>query len=190
MQVWYRDCALRFQRNDAGLFPATCSKQYDPNHFNNLIIVHLGFLLYNTKMTSIIPTARQMRYFNIAKNNGSKSTYTRLHGSRVAIGAAIVNGNYVVSTGHNKRKTHTLQHSHNCYTQYKAPSPNIHAEIDALIYSRYNDLSGCEVFVYRELNNGLLGDCRPCKACMNALKHAGIKHIYYTSEQGYHYERI
>jgi deoxycytidylate deaminase len=140
--------------------------------------------------TSITPTTRQRRYFAVAKRNADKSTYMRMNNGKIAIGAAIVNGNYVVSEGHNKRKTHTFQHTHNMRTLYLAPHPNLHAEIDALIYSRYNDLSGCEIFVYREMADGTLGNCRPCRACMSALKDAGIKHVYYTTEQGYHYERI
>ncbi len=114
----------------------------------------------------------------------------RMNNGKIAIGAAIVKGNYVVSEGYNKRKTHPFQHNHNLRAFYMAPVPNIHAEIDALIYSRYTDLSGCEIYVYRELHDGLLGNCRPCRACMNALKVAGVRHLYYTTEKGYHYERI
>lgn len=145
-------------------------------------------------MTSIAPTRRQMRYFDIARNSSLQSTYTRMSAGNenrlLRIGAAIVNGNYVVSEGRNKRKTHTVQYYFNKNTQYDALQPNIHAEIDALISSRYNDLTGCEIFVYREFMDGSLANCRPCKSCMSALKKAGIKHIYYTTESGYHYERI
>lgn len=146
-------------------------------------------------MTIIIPTTRQKRFFLVAKRNSEKSTYSRWNRTngqgRISIGAAIINGNYVISEGHNKTKTHTFQHLHNRkYLNYNAPAPRIHAEVDALIYSRYNDLSGCEIFVYREMADGTLGNCRPCPACMGALKDAGIKHIYYTSEQGYHYEKL
>lgn len=140
--------------------------------------------------TLIKPTARQKRYFNIAKRNADKSTYYRMNSSKVAIGAAIVKGNYVISEGFNKRKTHTFQHTHNKRVFSMVPAPNIHAEIDALIYSRYNDLSGCEVYVYREVVGGELGNCRPCNACINALKDAGIKHLYYTTTDGFNYERL
>jgi tRNA(Arg) A34 adenosine deaminase TadA len=109
---------------------------------------------------------------------------------KIAIGSAIVKGNYVIAEGFNKRKTHTFQHTQNKKTLYTAPVPNLHAEIDALIHSRYNDLTGCEIFVYREVTGGELGNCRPCKACMGALKDAGVKHLYYTTENGYYYERI
>lgn len=134
-----------------------------------------------------------MRYFMVARRSAMKSTYIRhkeMNSGKIKIGAAIVKGNYVISSGFNKIKTHPLQQLHNKRVACPAPSPRIHAEIDALIYSRYDDLTSCEIFVYRESSDGMLANCRPCSACSNALKDAGVKHIYYTSERGYHYERI
>ena len=145
-------------------------------------------------LTLIIPTTRQKRYFAVAKRQAEKSTFSRQKVSakvdNVRIGSAIVKGNYVVSSGCNKTKTHPVQQLHNNRHMTHIPSPKIHAEVDALIYSRYDDLSGCEIFVYRENKDGTLSNCRPCKACQGALKAAGIQHIYYTTEKGYHYERI
>lgn len=140
----------------------------------------------------ITPSTRQKRYFAIAKKCASLSDYHRHNNStnQIKIGCTVVKGNYVVSKGFNKMKTHTFQNLHNKRSKYQTPAPRIHAEIDALIYSRYNDLSGCEVFVYRELQDGTLGNCKPCKSCTSAMIAAGIKHIYYTTETGYHYERI
>lgn len=144
------------------------------------------------QMSIIILTTRQKRYFNVAKRNAKKSTYTRFNyaKNRISIGASIVKGNYVVSNGTNKIKTHTFQHLYNTRASCVTPSPRIHAEIDALIYSRYDDLSGCEMFVYRANADGTLGNCKPCNACRSAMKDAGIKHVYYTTEDGYHYERL
>lgn len=140
--------------------------------------------------TKIKPTTRQKRYFAVAKANARKSTYFRKNLGKIFIGAAIVKGNYVVSEGYNKNKTHTVQHYNNLRADYRAPVPNIHAEIDALISSRYNDLDGCEIYVYRDKMDGDIGNCRPCRSCMTAMKKAGIKHVYYTDEDGFHYERI
>lgn len=141
-------------------------------------------------MTTISLSPRHQRFFGIAKRNADKSTYVRKGRGKIGIGCAIVNGNYVVSEGVNKRKTHSVQQHYNNISEYFAPVPNIHAEIDALIKSRNHDLTGTEVFVYRELVGGSLGNCRPCRACMRALRDAGVKHIYYTTENGFHYERI
>ncbi len=148
----------------------------------------------NKNLTLIIPTTRQKRYFAVAKRQAAKSTFSRHKISNktdsVRIGSAIVKGNYVTSKGCNKTKTHPMQQLHNNRHMAHIPHPKIHAEIDALIYSRYDDLTGCEIFVYREMADGTLANCKPCNACRNAMKDAGIKHIYYTTENGYHYERI
>jgi len=141
-------------------------------------------------MTSMNPTTREKRYFNLAKANSELSEFTRVRGTKVKIGAVIVKGNFVVSEGRNRLKTHTFQHRSNIDSGYLAPVPNIHAEIDALIRSGRHDLTGAEVFVYRGFVNGELANCRPCPSCMKALKNAGVKHIYYTDEIGYNYEKI
>lgn len=141
-------------------------------------------------MTSMNPTARHKRFFNLARSNAMLSQFTRSRGNKVKIGAVIVKGNFVVSEGYNRLKTHTFQHRSNTVSGYLAPVPNIHAEIDALIRSGRHDLTGAEVFVYREFVDGELANCRPCKSCMDALRKAGVKHIYYTTESGYHYEKI
>lgn len=144
-------------------------------------------------MTLIIPTTRHKRYFAVAKRQAAKSTFSRNKINKtdnVRIGASIVKGNYVISKGVNKTKTHPFQQLHNNRHMAHIPYPKIHAEIDALIYSRYDDLSGCEIFVYREMVNGTLANCKPCNACRSAMKDAGIKHLYYTTEKGYHYERL
>lgn len=141
-------------------------------------------------MTTITPAARIKRYFNLARTNADRSEFTRTRGTKVKIGAVIIKGNFVVSEGCNRLKTHTFQHVSNKNNGYMAPVPNIHAEIDALIKSGRHDLTGAEVFVYREFVSGELANCRPCPSCMDALVKAGVKHIYYTSEAGYHYERI
>lgn len=137
------------------------------------------------------PTARHKRFFLLAKTNADRSIYTRFgRSAKVKIGAVIVKGNFVVSEGCNRLKTHTFQHRSNIDSGYLAPVPNIHAEIDALIRSGRHDLTGAEVFVYREFVNGELANCRPCPSCMKALRNAGVKHIYYTDETGYNYEKI
>lgn len=137
------------------------------------------------------PTPRHERFFNAARRNMKKSTYIRYgRGGRVSIGSVIVKGNYVISGGVNQRKTHVVQHMYNVLSAYYAPTPNIHAEVDALIKSKNHDLTGAEVYVYREHMDGELASCRPCTACMRALKDAGVQHIYYTSGTGFHYECI
>ena len=69
--------------------------------------------------------------------------------------------------------------------------PCIHAEMKCLIDSKDMniDWSKVSLFVYRE-SCGKTRICRPCPSCEKALQDRGIKHMYYTSEKGYNYERV
>lgn len=133
----------------------------------------------------ITPTTRQIRYFNLAKLASLQASHLRY-----SVGAVIVNGNYVVTKGSNKRKSHTRQHRYDKQTNYFSSFANIHAEICALIKSGLRDISGCEIYVHRTEKSGILAHSKPCCSCMQAIKDSGIKHVYFTSKDGYCYERV
>jgi deoxycytidylate deaminase len=136
-------------------------------------------------MNLIVPTSRQMRYFNVAKTKCLESTH---HSAMV--GSCIVKGNYVVSEGVNKVKSHTVQFYLDRSTNYYSKHANIHAEVSALVASGRRCVIGSEIYIYREDRNGDLANCRPCPSCMKAIRQAGIKHIFYTNVDGFNYERI
>lgn len=52
------------------------------------------------------------------------------------------------------------------------------------------DFSKVKLYVYRQDLKGNLAMCRPCCACMKAIKDLGIKNIYYTTNDGYIHEVI
>lgn len=133
----------------------------------------------------IVPTTRQKRYFDLAKSTATNSTHIS-----TCIGAVIVNGNYVVAKSSNHRKSHTVQHRYDRKTNYYSKYANIHAEIGALIKSGRKDVSGCEIYVYREDAHKNLASSRPCCSCMQAIKDSGIKHIFYTGFGGFFYEKV
>ena len=56
--------------------------------------------------------------------------------------------------------------------------------IDVSYHNGEIDFSKVKVVVYREFRNGKLANCRPCPACMAAIKEMGIEQIYYTTEDG------
>jgi tRNA(Arg) A34 adenosine deaminase TadA len=39
---------------------------------------------------------------------------------------------------------------------------------------------GSVVYVARTLKDGTIAMAKPCKACQNALRHRGVKRVYYT----------
>jgi len=72
-----------------------------------------------------------------------------------------------------------------------------YAEIDALSHISYTtnlqlDYSKVKVYIYRvsfghKSGHGL---ARPCNGCIQALRDKGIRHIYYSTDDGFAYERL
>jgi tRNA(Arg) A34 adenosine deaminase TadA len=64
--------------------------------------------------------------------------------------------------------------------------PTRHAEIMCLHNMPKSKLEGCSMIVVRvnRANNGVLSAAKPCKACMTAIKSAGIKKVYYSDYDG------
>lgn len=133
----------------------------------------------------MILSRREQRFFNKAKECSAESTHYK-----TKIGAVIVLGNYVVTKGCNKEKSHTMQHRYDRLTNYHGTRAKIHAEIDALISSGRVDLTGAEIYVYREDKMGNLANSKPCVSCTQALKDAGVRHVYYTNQEGFAYEQF
>ena len=130
---------------------------------------------------------RNTRFFEIAKSISELSKFPRIH-----IGCIVVNKNKVISSGYNKRKTDPIQKQYNQYLDYQQTLATnfIHAEVDAMKSVKYMDLAQASIYIYRKDNNGKMAMCRPCNACMQMIKDLGIKHIFYTTEEGYAYEYI
>lgn len=122
---------------------------------------------------------RQQRYITLALKAALDSTY-----ARVRIGAVIVDGNYLVASAANQATSHPRQYHYNNLANRMAPAHACHAEIHALVRSKRYDLSTSEIFIARMDRRGRLAMCRPCAACMLAIREAGIRQITYTTNKG------
>lgn len=122
-------------------------------------------------------------WFDIAERAGEESKYPRIN-----IGACIVNGNYLVATGFNQKKSHPIQALYNSQTKDFESNNYLHAEIHSLIRSGREDVRGADIYVFRKNKKGLIANSRPCVACWAAIKASGISRVYYTTEEGYFYE--
>lgn len=140
-------------------------------------------------------TKKDYKNFEYAKNEANKSDFHCSH-----TGCVVVYKNSIVGKGHNTSKTHPIQKRYN--RKYRDFNPGniidaLHAEMMALLsidiaVSLSIDWSKVKIYVYRispgkELGFGL---ARPCPACMAALKDFGVQNIYYTTDDGYAYEKI
>ena len=70
--------------------------------------------------------------------------------------------------------------------------PKLHAEISCLNSIRHLDInfSKVKLYIYRIRNDRPTGMSRPCPSCLVAIKDMVIKHIYYTTDDGFAYEQI
>ena len=98
-----------------------------------------------------------------------------------------MNKNKIVATGVNKEtKTHPLQAK---FAEMVGLHEKIylHAEISALISNKSN---ADTIIVARLGGHGgdELRNAKPCPVCSLALKHAGIRHIYYSTDDGFLYQ--
>ena len=136
---------------------------------------------------------KDKRGFELAKHASEFSDYKK---NGIHIGAVIVRKNKVLGIGWNQNKSHPIQYEYNKYRfndterEYDRTTQtnSIHAEIsaikDALRRNPSEDLSKCDIYIYRTN----LGMCCPCEACAKVLKENNIKKIHYTNN-GYVNER-
>lgn len=108
-------------------------------------------------------------------------------------------GKRVLSVGWSTIRSHPLQARMDVARKFRdgaTPSHSLHAEINCLaplVNDKAIDWSRVELYVYRIRKDRPHGMARPCVACMGMLKELskrGFKHIYYTTDDGYAYERI
>lgn len=79
-------------------------------------------------------------------------------------------------------KTHPIQGCDNL-------KPYLHAEISALVKRRhFENITTCQMTVYREDRFGMPALARPCAQCQTILKAFGIKKIYYSTPEYPYFE--
>jgi deoxycytidylate deaminase len=95
--------------------------------------------------------------------------------AHLKVGAAILKGSRLISIGWNdSRKTHPSSG-----TRYHG----IHAEFSAIVGNYKTSLHGATIFVAR-LKKNCLGMAKPCPACEQLIREAGIKKVYFTNNDG------
>lgn len=128
------------------------------------------------------------RYFGKARIAASISDYRKIH-----IGCIAVYQGQIIGIGCNCNKTHPAQ---NFYNQYRSKDamllPKLHAEINCINQIKHLDINFAKVklYIYRIRRDQPYGLARPCPSCMAAIRDMGIRNIYYTSNDGFSFERI
>lgn len=137
------------------------------------------------------------RMFEIARKVADTSDFDTFH-----IGCVITYKKHIVSSASNSYKTHPVQKKYNKKYRHfnKSIKPVVdsgHAEILALTNIPYPieqniDWRNVRVYVYR-ISKGKrlkMGLARPCPACMAALRDKGVQHLYYSTDDGFAYEKL
>lgn len=92
------------------------------------------------------------------------------------VGAAIYNGNRLISIGWNSRKT-----APDVFSIFRWH----HAETAALVGTNKVDLSRSTIYVVRLTKRNLRRMARPCKGCREALRAAGVRRAVFTNRNGF-----
>ena len=123
---------------------------------------------------------RDRRFFDVASAMARTSTH-----KKARVGCVVTSGSVIVSVGVNGIKTHPMQERYDILRKHSGRHI-LHAEIDAVRKLRSQ---ADRIYIYRT-RNGTQGMARPCLACMGALRDYGILDVYYTTNEGFCYERI
>lgn len=130
-------------------------------------------------------------YFNLARNACYYSDFMKAR-----LGAVLIYKGKVMSVGWNSTKTSPLQKSLNKFRHYEldcgAAHHTLHAEVSCLTKARDLDIDWgrASIFIYRVKKDGSSGLAKPCKGCQALIKSMGIKNIYFSTENGWGYEKI
>lgn len=127
-------------------------------------------------------------YFSKARQVAAISDYHKEH-----VGCVAVCHGQVIGIGCNSNKTHPMQKFYNRYREESDMLlPKLHAEINCINQLKYLDInfSKVKLYIYRIRKDQPYGMARPCSSCMAAIKDLGIRDIFYTTNDGFAYERI
>lgn len=146
-------------------------------------------------------TNRDVAGFSAAYAMASDSEF-----DHIQVGAVIVYRGTIVGQGRNSFRSDPMQGAYN--RQYREFSNDIdvcmpvhmdgiHAEMAAVKSIPYTTAqtmrwSKAKIYVYRISDGHASGQglSRPCEACLHAIAERGIRHMYYSTDDGFAHENI
>tara|TARA_R100001082_G_scaffold111123_2_gene93527 strand:- start:440 stop:877 length:438 start_codon:yes stop_codon:yes gene_type:complete len=118
-------------------------------------------------------TKKMNRLFSLARNVAYNSPY-----GKIRHGAVIVKGGSVLNASFNKENYSSFG------TRFRNPNrgpATVHAEIGCILGLSREVTTGADVYVCRINRDGEYRNSKPCAMCHEALKHVGVKRVYYTT---------
>lgn len=160
-----------------------------------IVYFQIGSSTINVKEILKVDTEKMFskqdyQYFRKANQIANISDFPKVH-----IGCVAVYQGNIIGVGCNSNKTHPIQDYYNRYrlhNQSSVFSAKLHAEISCLLSIKDMNLnfSKVKLYIFRNMKDKSFGMCRPCPSCMAMIKDLGIRHIYYTSDTGFIYEKV
>lgn len=113
------------------------------------------------------------RCFSLARNVAYNSPY-----GKIRHGAVLIKGGSVINVSFNKDNYSSFG------TRFRSPlrgHATVHAELGCILGLPRDVTSGADLYVCRINRKGEFRFSKPCSMCHEALKHVGIKRVYYTT---------
>jgi len=97
---------------------------------------------------------------------------------RACHGAVLVKGGNIINAGHNKWAYSSFGKR---FRHRGKGISTLHAELATILNLDRSVTQGADIYVVRVGSEGKFKMSKPCPMCETALKHVGIKRVYYTT---------
>jgi len=101
-----------------------------------------------------------------------------------AVGAIIVLGSRIISTGACTTKTHPANPKIKASTKRDQLCAEIVAALKSTKILSRAQIKNCRVYIARKRKDGTVAMAKPCKHCTKFLKELGIRAVFYTNNIG------
>jgi len=119
---------------------------------------------------------RIQRYLSAAKKIAQQGDC-----EKTSHGAILVKGGNVINAAHNKWSYSSFGKR---FRERDKGISTLHAELAVVLNLDRSITQGTDIYVVRVDRAGEFRMSKPCSMCESALKHVGIKRIYYTTDDG------
>ncbi len=119
---------------------------------------------------------KNKRYIEFAKRVAEQSDYGKFRH-----GAVLVKGSSVRSISCNKHRHCSFGAR---FRREGHGEATLHAELGAILGMSRSTTQVSDVYVARINNEGEARISKPCSMCEAAMRHVGVRRVYYTNEHG------
>ena len=126
--------------------------------------------------TPVSATRKVIRNFELARNIAHSSIY-----GKIRHGAVLVKGGSVINASFNKENFSSFGSR---FRRSGHGPATVHAELGCVLGLSRDSTTGADIYVCRINKKGEFRSSKPCPMCHEALKHVGVKRVYYTTSEG------